>query len=98
MWFLYLSSLCILSSIICSNIVTNTYILDNLQHNPKGDSLLLLNEIYSRNSLVSDTTSFNNTRNYISLKNRNNNFNIHSLNDRIYFYKSGFIFDNIQCY
>ena len=51
---------------------------------------MLLNKIYSRKIRVYDTTSVNNTHNYISLKNRNNNFNIHSLNDRIYFYNSCF--------
>ena len=54
------------------------------------DSLLLLSEIYNRQSLVYDKTLCNNNNNFINLKNINNNFNINSLNDRVYFYSSRF--------
>ena len=49
------------------------------------DSLLLLSEIYNRQSLVYDTTFFNNNNNFINLKNINNSFNIACLNDRVYY-------------
>ena len=74
-------------------ICSNNYILDNIQHSPKGDSLHLLSEIYNRQSLVYDTTMFTNNNNFINLKNLNN-FNINSLNDRIFYYSSSFQSEN----
>ena len=89
MFFIYVISLILLSSIICSNIVTNNYILENIQYTPQGAYLPLLNEIYNRQSLIYDKTLFTNNNNFINLKNLNN-FNINSLNDRIFYYSSRF--------
>ena len=86
MFFIYVIYLILLASMCCSN----NYILDNIQHNHNVDSLRLLDEIYNRQSLVYDNTLFNNTNNFISLKNINNSFNIQCLNDRVYYYSSRF--------
>ena len=90
MFFIYVFSLILLASIICSNIVTNNYILEHIQHTPQGDYLQLLEEIYNRKSLIYDINMFNNTNNYISLKNIHNSFNIQCLNNRVLFYSSRF--------
>ena len=90
MFFIYVICLILFASMICS---TN-YIQDNIQHNPNGDSLRLLDEIYKRKSLVYDNTLFNNTNNYISLKYINNSFNLLCLNDRVLFYSSRFTTEN----
>ena len=86
MFFIYVIYLILLASMCCSN----NYILDHIQHNHNVDSLRLLDEIYNRQSLVYDNTLFNNTNNFISLKNINNSFNIQCLNDRVYYYSSRF--------
>ena len=85
MFFIYVICLIFLAVMLCSN----NYILDNIQQSPKWDALLLLSEIYNRQSLLYDKTLFTNNNNFINLKNLNN-FNINSLNDRIFYYSSRF--------
>ena len=89
MFFIYVICFIFLAVMFCSN----NYILDNIQQSPKGVSLRLLSEIYKRQSGVYDTTMFTNNNNIINLKNLNN-FNINSLNDRIFYYSSSFQSEN----